>query len=81
MKDQGIGIPADKLPFISDRFFRVQESSQVFSGLGLGLFGLPFKTLNKKSQFFRVEAFFYTVIPIGLFSNHFIEKLKNVATI
>eukprot|EP01037_Dinobryon_pediforme_P005005 gene5005-5053_t len=38
VKDQGIGIPADKLPFIFDRFFRVHESSQVFSGLGLGLF-------------------------------------------
>ncbi len=38
VKDQGIGIPADKLPFIFDRFFRVHESSQVFSGLGLGLY-------------------------------------------
>jgi signal transduction histidine kinase len=38
VSDQGIGIAADKLPFIFDRFFRVHESSQVFSGLGLGLF-------------------------------------------
>lgn len=36
--DFGIGIPADKIRFIFDRFFRVQESSQKFSGLGLGLF-------------------------------------------
>jgi two-component system, sensor histidine kinase len=36
--DEGIGIPADKLPFVFYRFFRVHESSQVFSGLGLGLF-------------------------------------------
>jgi two-component system CheB/CheR fusion protein len=36
--DFGIGIPADKIRYIFDRFFRVQESSQKFSGLGLGLF-------------------------------------------
>ncbi len=36
--DFGIGIPEDKVNFVFDRFFRVQESSQKFSGLGLGLF-------------------------------------------
>jgi len=36
--DYGIGIPQDKINFVFDRFFRVQESSQKFSGLGLGLF-------------------------------------------
>jgi len=36
--DYGIGIPEDKINFVFDRFFRVQESSQKFSGLGLGLF-------------------------------------------
>jgi two-component system CheB/CheR fusion protein len=36
--DHGIGIPTDKLPFVFDRFFRVQEQSHKFSGLGLGLF-------------------------------------------
>jgi two-component system CheB/CheR fusion protein len=36
--DSGIGIPADKQSFIFDRFFRVHESSKLFSGLGLGLF-------------------------------------------
>ncbi|MDF3076699.1 MAG: domain S-box protein [Sphingobacteriaceae bacterium] len=35
--DYGIGIAEDKLPYIFDRFFRVQES-QKFSGLGLGLY-------------------------------------------
>jgi len=38
IKDQGIGIAANKLPFIFERFFRVHESSQIFSGLGMGLF-------------------------------------------
>jgi len=38
VKDQGIGIPNDKAEFIFDRFFRVEESSNHFSGLGLGLY-------------------------------------------
>ncbi|MCJ8210853.1 PAS domain S-box protein [Mucilaginibacter sp. RS28] len=36
--DFGIGIPHDKKDFVFDRFFRVQESSHKFSGLGLGLY-------------------------------------------
>lgn len=36
--DHGIGIPASKLPFVFDRFFRVEASSDKFSGLGLGLY-------------------------------------------
>jgi two-component system CheB/CheR fusion protein len=38
ISDYGIGIPVDKIHYIFDRFFRVQESSQKFSGLGLGLY-------------------------------------------
>jgi two-component system CheB/CheR fusion protein len=38
VKDQGIGIPKDKAELIFDRFFRVDESSKHFSGLGLGLY-------------------------------------------
>ncbi|WP_256012835.1 PAS domain S-box protein [Desertivirga xinjiangensis] len=38
ISDFGIGIPENKINFVFDRFFRVQESSQKFSGLGLGLF-------------------------------------------
>lgn len=38
VKDFGIGIPDDKKPYVFDRFFRVQESSTKFSGLGLGLY-------------------------------------------
>jgi two-component system CheB/CheR fusion protein len=38
VQDFGIGIPADKKDMVFDRFFRVQESSQKFSGLGLGLY-------------------------------------------
>jgi two-component system CheB/CheR fusion protein len=38
VRDFGIGIPPDKKEFVFDRFFRVQESSHKFSGLGLGLY-------------------------------------------
>ena len=36
--DFGIGIPAAQQPFIFDRFYRVDDSSTAFSGLGLGLY-------------------------------------------
>jgi len=36
--DQGIGIPEDKIGEVFDRFFRVEHTSQSFSGLGLGLY-------------------------------------------
>lgn len=36
--DHGIGIPEEKQPFVFDRFFRVEESSNQFQGLGLGLY-------------------------------------------
>ncbi|NEU07270.1 chemotaxis protein CheR [Flavihumibacter sp. R14] len=36
--DFGIGIQKDELPHIFDRFFRVQKTSNDFTGLGLGLY-------------------------------------------
>ncbi len=36
--DFGIGIPNETLPFLFDRFYRVDEVSQRYSGLGLGLY-------------------------------------------
>jgi PAS domain S-box-containing protein len=36
--DFGIGIAADKIPHLFERFYRVQESASMFSGLGLGLY-------------------------------------------
>lgn len=38
ISDFGIGIPKDKIPFLFDRFFRVDDTSQKYSGLGLGLY-------------------------------------------
>ena len=37
-RDFGIGIPEEKLTKIFDRFYRVDEESNKFSGLGIGLF-------------------------------------------
>lgn len=36
--DKGIGIPEDKIDHIFDRFYRVENTSQYFSGIGLGLY-------------------------------------------
>lgn len=36
--DFGVGIEESKIPFVFDRFFRVSENSNKFSGLGLGLY-------------------------------------------
>ncbi|WP_443946964.1 chemotaxis protein CheB [Pedobacter sp. AW1-32] len=38
VQDFGIGIPKSKSKFVFDRFFRVEESSHLFAGLGLGLY-------------------------------------------
>lgn len=36
--DFGIGIAPDKIPYVFERFFRVQETASMYSGLGLGLY-------------------------------------------
>ena len=36
--DRGPGIPKEKLPYLFDRYYRVDESGQQVSGLGLGLY-------------------------------------------
>ena len=38
VKDTGPGIPADKLPFLFDRYYRADASGFQVSGLGLGLY-------------------------------------------
>ncbi|VTQ07578.1 ATP-binding response regulator [Sphingobacterium daejeonense] len=37
VRDYGIGIPEHKIPYVFDKFYRVQEASARFQGLGLGL--------------------------------------------
>jgi signal transduction histidine kinase len=36
--DEGVGISPEKLPHVFDRYFRVEETSQNYSGMGLGLY-------------------------------------------
>lgn len=36
--DFGIGIPQDKIAYLFDRFYRVDDKSQRYAGLGLGLY-------------------------------------------
>jgi len=38
VKDQGIGIPSDKLDSVFKKFYRVEENSNRFQGLGIGLY-------------------------------------------
>lgn len=38
VRDYGIGIPKDKIGLLFNRFYRVEESADHFSGLGLGLY-------------------------------------------
>ncbi len=36
--DKGIGIPEDKVDHVFDRFYRVEDSTKYFAGVGLGLY-------------------------------------------
>lgn len=38
VSDRGPGIPAEKLPFLFDRYYQVTENAGPYSGLGLGLY-------------------------------------------
>jgi two-component system CheB/CheR fusion protein len=38
VRDKGPGIPAEKLPYLFDRYYRADSSGMQYSGLGLGLY-------------------------------------------
>lgn len=38
VRDKGIGIPEDKLEYLFERFYRIQETAPHFQGMGLGLY-------------------------------------------
>ena len=65
--DFGIGVPPEKIDHVFDRFFRVEDNSQEFSGLGLGLY-ISSEIIKKhggsygaKSQLGHGSAFWFTI--------------------
>ncbi|RVU00369.1 hybrid sensor histidine kinase/response regulator [Mucilaginibacter limnophilus] len=38
VRDEGIGIPKEKQPYIFDKFYRVEDNHNQFQGLGMGLY-------------------------------------------
>ncbi|HEY2583897.1 MAG TPA: CheR family methyltransferase [Mucilaginibacter sp.] len=67
--DFGIGIPSEKLPFIFDRFYRVDENTQKYSGLGLGLF-ISSQIIRQHNSRINIESevgkgsTFWFVLPV-----------------
>jgi two-component system, chemotaxis family, CheB/CheR fusion protein len=68
--DFGIGIPKNKLPLIFDRFYRVEEKSQKYAGLGLGLY-ISAEIIRRHEGHINIESeegkgsTFWFVIPLG----------------
>jgi signal transduction histidine kinase len=68
IRDFGIGIPKDKQDLVFDRFFRVQESSRQFAGLGLGLY-ISAEIIKRHGGAVGVESNgdgseFYFILPV-----------------
>ncbi len=55
VRDFGIGIAREKTPYVFDRFFRVNEASTQFSGLGLGLY-ISAEIINLHQGRYGVES-------------------------
>ena len=70
VSDSGIGIPEHKIPFVFDKFYRVQEASAKFQGLGLGLhickeiISLHGGTCGVRSKLGEGSTFYFT-LPIS----------------
>ena len=68
--DQGIGISKEKLPYIFDRYYRVDNSGIQFSGLGLGLYisseiiKMHGGEIGVSSEVGKGSTFWFT-IPLG----------------
>lgn len=53
--DFGIGIPKAKIPLLFDRFYRVDEKSQRYAGLGLGLY-ISSEIIRRHNGYIHVES-------------------------
>ncbi|WDF54316.1 ATP-binding response regulator [Mucilaginibacter sp. KACC 22063] len=69
VRDQGIGIPLEKQDQLFDKFYRVEESSNRFQGLGMGLY-ICAEIIRRHSGTYGVESepgkgsTFYFTIPV-----------------
>jgi PAS domain S-box-containing protein len=69
VKDFGVGIPKAKISKLFDRFYRVEETSKRFSGLGIGLY-ISCEIIKRHGGDMRVESdygkgsTFYFTLPI-----------------
>jgi two-component system CheB/CheR fusion protein len=67
--DFGIGMPKDKIPLVFDRFYRVDEDSQSYAGLGLGLY-ISAEIIQRHGGHISIESTlgkgstFWFVIPV-----------------
>jgi two-component system CheB/CheR fusion protein len=67
--DFGIGIPAENVPLIFDRFYRVDENSQRYAGLGLGLY-ISSEIIRQHHSHINIESkvgegsTFWFIIPV-----------------
>ncbi len=68
IKDTGIGIPEDDIPFIFEKFYRVRHHGTLFSGTGLGL-TITKTIIDQHGGSIRVESaegegsVFYVTLP------------------
>ena len=67
VRDNGIGIPKEKQKQLFDKFYRVEESSHRFQGLGMGLY-ICAEIIKKHGGIYGVESeegkgstFFFTI--------------------
>ena len=78
VRDFGIGIPKDKQELVFDRFFRVQESSRQYEGLGLGLY-ISAEIIERHNGRVGVESCgegseFYFVLPVVTLEDNSLNK-------
>jgi PAS domain S-box-containing protein len=73
VRDRGIGIPAEALPHIFERFYRASKLEQAMSGLGIGLY-LAKEIIARHEGRIWVESVegagstFYVLLPLGKLS-------------
>jgi signal transduction histidine kinase len=70
VKDYGVGIPQENQKKLFDKFYRAEDTSNRFQGLGIGLY-ICSEIINRHNGTFKVESeagkgsTFYFTIPLG----------------